>query len=326
MRLQFIVHKMKITGTGSASPSLTVSNDMLATFLDTSDEWIQTRTGIKTRQIISTEYLEDLAKQASLQAIEEAGIKAKDLDFIICSNTVNEYITPALSCILQGMLGANCPCIDLNGACAGFIYALDMADAYFKRGNVEHILIICAEEPTRMVDWTKRDTCVLFGDGAAAVVLSKGESFLSFKLSTISNKDALYQVRKLQDTPFIKKAEEDGPMYMKGQDVFKLAVNCSIKDIKNVLEQANVKPEEVSHYLLHQANMRIIDTVMRYMGQTEDLFPHNVERYGNTSSASIPILLNELNKNKKIKKGDKLIFSAFGAGFTTGSCLLEWTL
>ncbi|MFA5469474.1 MAG: 3-oxoacyl-ACP synthase, partial [Bacteroidales bacterium] len=157
---------MKITGTGSASPSLTVSNEMLATFLDTSDEWIQTRTGIKTRQIISTEQLKDLAAEASIIAIDEAGIKAPDLDYIICSNTVNEYVTPALSCILQGMLGANCPCIDLNGACSGFIYALDMADALFKRGNMEHILIVCAEEPTRMVDWTRRDTSVLFGDGA----------------------------------------------------------------------------------------------------------------------------------------------------------------
>lgn len=316
---------MKITGTGSSSPSLTVSNDMLATFLDTSDEWIQTRTGIKTRQIISTEHLKDLAVQASSIAIQQAGIKAEQLDYIICSNTINEYVTPSLSCILQGMLGAGCPCIDLNGACAGFIYALDMADALFKRGNMEHILVICAEEPSRMVDWTKRDTCVLFGDGAAAVVLSKGEGFISFKLSTFSNTDALYQIRKLQDTPFIKKEEEDGALVMKGQDVFKLAVNCSLNDIKEVLKMADVKANDVDHYLLHQANMRIIDTVMRYLGQSKKNFPHNVERYGNTSSASIPMLLDELNKNNKLKKGQKLVFSAFGAGFTTGACLLEWT-
>ncbi|MDD2559568.1 MAG: beta-ketoacyl-ACP synthase 3 [Bacteroidales bacterium] len=316
---------MKITGTGSASPSLTVSNDMLATFLDTSDEWIQTRTGIKTRQIISTEQLKDLAAQASTNAIQQAGIKAEELDYIICSNTINEYVTPALSCILQGMLGATCPCIDLNGACAGFIYALDMADALFKRGNMEHILVICAEEPSRMVDWTKRDTSVLFGDGAAAVVLSKGEGFISFKLSTISNTEALYQIRKLQDTPFINKEEEDSALVMKGQDVFKLAVNCSLNDIKDVLKMADVKATNVDHFLLHQANMRIIDTVMKYMKQSEKNFPHNVERYGNTSSASIPMLLDELNRSNKLKTGQKLVFSAFGAGFTTGACLLEWT-
>ncbi|MCK9299942.1 MAG: beta-ketoacyl-ACP synthase 3 [Bacteroidales bacterium] len=317
---------MKITGTGSASPSLTVSNEMLATFLDTSDEWIQTRTGIKTRQIISTEQLKDLAAEASIIAIDEAGIKAPDLDYIICSNTVNEYVTPALSCILQGMLGANCPCIDLNGACSGFIYALDMADALFKRGNMEHILIVCAEEPTRMVDWTRRDTSVLFGDGAGAVILSKGEGFKSFKLSTISNTEALYQIRKLQDSPFVKKEEEDGALVMKGQDVFKLAVNCSLSDIKEVLRLAGIKADDVDHYLLHQANMRIIDTVMRYMGQTKRNFPHNVERYGNTSSASIPMLLDELNKKRKLKTGQKMVFSAFGAGFTTGACMLEWTI
>jgi len=318
---------MKIIGTGSSSPSLTISNDMLATFLDTSDEWIQTRTGIKTRQVISTERLEDLAAQACSIAIHEAGIKAKDLDYIICSNTINEYVTPSLSCILQGMLEAHCPCIDLNGACAGFIYALDMADAMFKRGNMEHILVICAEEPTRMVDWTKRDTCVLFGDGAAAVVLGKGEGFKSFKLSTFSNTEALYQIRKLQDTPFIKREETEGngALVMKGQDVFKLAVNCSLNDIKDVLKLAGVNADEIDHYLLHQANMRILDTIMRYLGQSEKNFPHNIERYGNTSSASIPMLLDELNKNNKLKTGQKLVFSAFGAGFTTGACLLEWT-
>ena len=299
---------------------------MLATFLDTSDEWIQTRTCIKTRQIISTEQLKDLAAEASIIAIDEAGIKAPDLDYIICSNTVNEYVTPALSCILQGMLGANCPCIDLNGACSGFIYALDMADALFKRGNMEHILIVCAEEPTRMVDWTRRDTSVLFGDGAGAVILSKGEGFKSFKLSTISNTEALYQIRKLQDSPFVKKEEEDGALVMKGQDVFKLAVNCSLSDIKEVLRLAGIKADDVDHYLLHQANMRIIDTVMRYMGQTKRNFPHNVERYGNTSSASIPMLLDELNKKRKLKTGQKMVFSAFGAGFTTGACMLEWTI
>lgn len=298
---------------------------MLATFLNTSDEWIQTRTGIKSRQIISTEYLEDLAKTASESALKDAGIRANDLDFIICSNTVNEYITPSLACIVQGMIGASCPCIDLNGACAGFLYALDMADAYFKRGSVEHILIICAEEPSRMVDWTKRDTCVLFGDGAAAVVLSKGEGFLSFQLSSMSNKEALYQVRKLQPTPFIKKEEADGALVMRGQDVFKLAVQSSIKDINKVLDQVGYTPDDVDLYLLHQANMRIIDTVMRHLEQCEDNFPHNIEYTGNTSSASIPMLLDELNKNEKLFRGQTLVFSAFGAGFTTGACLLKWT-
>ena len=195
-----VLCNMKIIGTGSAHPSLTVTNQMLEKFLDTSDEWIRTRTGIKQRQLISDEKLEDLAVSAAQIALENSGIKAEELDFIICSNVVNEYITPALSCIIQGRIGAKCPCIDLNGACAGFIYSLDIAESYFSsKKDINNILIVCAEEPTRMVDWSDRSTCVLFGDGAGAVVLGRGDNVKSIRLSTTSRQESLYQQRKLED-------------------------------------------------------------------------------------------------------------------------------
>ncbi len=316
---------MRIIGTGSAHPSLTVTNEMLEGFLDTSNEWIVSRTGIKQRQIISSEKLEDIAETAVMNALNDAGIGADDLDFIICSNVVNEYITPALSCIVQGRIGATCPCIDLNGACAGFIYALDIAESYLSTKRINNILVLCAEEPTRMVDWTQRNTCVLFGDGAGAVVLTKGDDFKSIRLTTSSKQDALYQQRKLENTPFISKFEPEGPLFMNGQDVFKMAVSASLSDICYVLGEGGITENDVEHFLLHQANIRIIDSIRGSLKQEKKKFPQNIEKYGNTSSASIPILLDELNKNKDLKNGDNIVLSAFGAGFTTGACLFQWS-
>ncbi|NMB37039.1 MAG: ketoacyl-ACP synthase III [Bacteroidales bacterium] len=317
---------MNIIGTGRAHPSLTVTNEMLSRFLDTSDEWITTRTGIKQRQLISHEKLEDLAAEACNNALEDAGISAKDIDFFICSNVVNEYITPSLSCIVQGMIGATCACFDLNSACAGFIYALDIANSFFKtKKEVNHILILCAEEPTRMCDWQERSTCVLFGDGAAAVVLSRGDDFIGSSLSSFSCVEPLYQIRELEKTPFITKEEFGGPLVMKGQEVFKLAVKSSLSDIRKVVEDNGYTYDEVDYYLLHQANIRIIDTIRRSLDQDEVKFPHNIRHYGNTSSASLPILLDELNRNQTLNSGDTIVLSAFGAGFTSGACLLNWS-
>lgn len=157
---------MKIAGTGSVLPRKIVTNDMLAQFLDTSDEWIRTRTGVESRHVISDEKLEDMAIEAAKRALENAGMTAEELDFIICSNVVNEYVTPQMSCMIQGGIGASCPCIDINCACAGFIYAVEIAESFYQAGKVRNVLVVSAEEPTRMTDWTDRRTCVLFGDGA----------------------------------------------------------------------------------------------------------------------------------------------------------------
>ncbi|MBO7330994.1 MAG: 3-oxoacyl-ACP synthase, partial [Alistipes sp.] len=173
---------MRIIGTGRVHPSTVVTNAMLEKFLDTNDEWIKTRTGMSERRVISSERLEDMAAEASLKAIEDAGLTPADIDYIICSNVVNEYITPGLSCIIQGAIGARCACVDVNAACSGFVYALDMADDRLRSGKAQHILVVAAEEPTRMVDWSDRSTCVLFGDGAGAVVVSQGEGLLCSRL------------------------------------------------------------------------------------------------------------------------------------------------
>ncbi len=315
---------MKISGTGSALPKQVVTNEMLSQFLDTSDEWIKTRTGVSSRFVISDEKLEDLAAEAAQKALADAGIKAEDLDFIICSNVVNEYVTPQLSCIIQGAIGATCPCMDINCACAGFIHAIEIAESFYKAGRVKNVLIVCAEEPTRMTDWSDRRTCVLFGDGAGAAVLTPGDNIKGVRLSAASATDKLWQYRTLQPTPYITKEENDVPLQMKGQEVFKFAVTAASKDITRALKESGLAASEVDHYLLHQANIRIINAIRHYLEQPAEKFPTNVADHGNSSSACCPILLDECNRKGLFKKGDKIAMSAFGAGFVSGAVIVEW--
>lgn len=208
---------MKIIGTGSALPKKVVTNDMLAGFLDTSDEWIYPRTGIKTRHVITDENLEDLGTEAVRKALEMSGLKAEDIDLFIVSNVVSEYITPGMSCIIGEKLGLKCPMFDINCACPGFVYALDMAETYYKAGKIRNAIVACVEEPTRMASWKDRGTCVLFGDGAGAVVLTEGDNIKGTKLHAEPSKDEIWQFRTLVDTPYITKKEEDVPMQMKGR-------------------------------------------------------------------------------------------------------------
>ena len=315
---------MKIVGTGSSLPKKIVTNEMLAQFLETSDEWITTRTGVKNRHVISDENLHDLAIDAARMALDDAGMAPQDLDFIICSNVVNEYVTPQLSCIIQGGLGASCPCMDINCACAGFIHALEIAESFYKAGRVRNVLVVCAEEPTRMTDWSDRRTCVLFGDGAGAAVLAPGDNIKSIKLSASSATDKLWQYRLLHPTPYITKEESDVPLQMKGQDVFKFAVKAASKDISRTLQEAGRSADEVDHYLLHQANVRIISAIRDYLEQPSEKFPVNISDHGNSSSSSCPILLDECRRSGRFRKGDLIAMSAFGAGFVSGAVLFEW--
>ncbi len=315
---------MKIIGTGSVIPEKVVTNDMLSEFLDTSDAWIVPRTGIRTRRVISTEYLDDMAVEGARKAIEDAGIKATDLDLIICSNVINEYVTPSLSCIIQGGVGATCGCIDINCACAGFIYGMDIAESYYKAGKVKYVLVVCAEEPSRMCDWTDRNVSVLFGDGVGAVVFGPGDNILGVKISAQSDKDKLYQIRRLQPTPYVNKEEKEIPLQMKGQDVFKFAVRASSGDITYLLDRLGMTADQVNWFMLHQANIRIINAIRNYLGQPEEKFPTNIADHGNVSSAGCPILLDECRKKGLFKPGDLLAFSAFGAGLISAAAIMKW--
>ncbi len=320
---------MKILGTGSALPKFTVTNDMLSDYVDTNDEWITSRTGIKSRQIITTERFEELAALAGQRAIDAAGLVPEDIDYIICHNVCNVYITPSLASLVQGILGIkgpNCPTMDLNSACAGFIYGLDICDAFIQTGRAKHILYICAEEVARMVDWNQRETCVLFGDGAGAMVLGKGEPMLACKLTSTPMPDVLYYRLPCEPTPFESGPGIDThmPLQMKGREVFRMAVASAQRDIKECIEKAGLAKEDIDHFLLHQANMRIIEAIKQNLQLPDERFHHNIERRGNTSSASIPLLLDEIIREGKVKRGDLMLFNGFGAGFVTGTAIIRY--
>ncbi len=314
---------MKIIGTGSATPHLVVTNNDLTKFLDTTDEWIRTRTGIQSRNILSTDTITELASKACLDCIKNAGVEAGEIDYLLCHTVVYDAIIPSLATIIQDTIGTDCPTLDLNAACTGFIYALDVADSLIKAGKAKKVLIVCAEEPSKFVDWNQRETCVLFGDGAGAVLVTEGGEDCKFHLKT-QHTDALFCGANYGNSPFDKTEEKCPYMFMKGRDVFKLAVQNSKKDIENVLTQAQLSCKDVKYYLLHQANMRILEAIKGQLDLEESQLPHNIEHTGNTSSASIPLLLDEMNKSEQLSEGDVLVFSAFGAGFTSGACLIKW--
>ncbi|MBR7051816.1 MAG: beta-ketoacyl-ACP synthase 3 [Bacteroidaceae bacterium] len=316
---------MKIIGTGSALPTKEVTNDMLAGFLETSDSWISSRTGIKTRRLLSTETLSELALKAGLAALESSGLKPEEIDYLICSNVANSYVSPSLGSILLAPLGCCCPCFDLNGACAGLIYSLDIADAFIKTGKAKKILIIAAEEPSRFCNWHERETTVLFGDGASALVVTEGEGFKDFRVTGETHTDALYYKRSLESTPYDRVEEKTTPLVMQGREVFKLAVRSCIKDVDMLLERNGMKGDDIDMYLLHQANLRIIDSIREHLEQPQEKFPTNLQRYGNTSSASIGILIDELSRAGELKDGMTLMLSAFGGGFVTGATILKWS-
>lgn len=315
---------MKILGTGSALPKKVVTNDDLSTFLDTSDAWILPRTGIRSRHVISDEQIEDLGTEAALKALEMSGLKPSDIDYFLCSNVLTEFVTPGLSCVIADKIGLKCPCVDVNCACPGFIFALDIAEAKYKAGQVKNVLIVCCEEPTRMCDWTDRSTCVLFGDGAGAVVLGEGDNVKGVKLNAKPSPGQLWQKRKLHPTPYITKEEVDYPLQMKGREVFRFAVNASTTEVEALLRSLGMRKEQVTYYMIHQANLRIIDAIKEYLGEPERKFPTNIADHGNSSSASCTILLDECNRKGMFKDGDVLVFSAFGAGLLSAAAVVEW--
>jgi 3-oxoacyl-[acyl-carrier-protein] synthase-3 len=315
---------LRIIGTGSALPQRIVTNQDLAEFLDTNDEWISTRTGIRERHVLTDESLDQIALKAAKRALDSARVSAGELDFILCSTVQGEWVTPGLGCIVQRDLGAVCPALDVNGACAGFIYALDTADAYLKAGKAKRILIVCAEAMSRIVDWTRREESVLFGDGAGAVVVDGGEGILAMRLTTRGDNALLYMRAADGNSPFIRNPVDKDYLHMAGQEVYRFAVGACVEDLRAILSETGINAGEIDHYLLHQANFRILEAVRSRMKQPPEKFPHNIEHYSNTSSATIPILLDELNRSGALEPGHTLAMAAFGAGLVNGACIMKW--
>ena len=315
----------RIIGTGSALPACRITNDDLSRLVDTNDEWITTRTGIRERPILTTESVTEIAVAAARNALENSGISPADLDYIICPTLGGDYMTPSLACVVQMELQANCPAVDVNGACSGFLYALDVADGVFARGKARYVLVLAAERLSRILDWSDRSTCVLFGDAAAAVVLEAGDALHYLEVTARGNL-CLASPFAPGSCPYTEPDTRKPGLLMKNREVYTFAVSTICSSLKKAAEETGIPLEETDYFFLHQANLRIIETARKKLGLPEEKFPVNIQKYGNTSSASIPLLLDEWNRAGKLKKGQHLVLCAFGAGLTTGLAALDWDI
>lgn len=321
---------IRIIGTGSYLPKKVADNHFLSTIVDTDDEWIRQRTGIKERHLSNgKEGTTYMATHAAEAALENAGITADELDMIIVATVSADTYVPSTSCQVQGAIGAiRATCFDLNAACSGFLFAMNTAYAYIEMGMAKTILIIGAETLSREVDWSDRSSCILFGDGAGAAIMrqeeGKGGLIASVTGSDGSQGDVLTCKGRGIQNPFHQSKRKKDYLRMEGQAVFRFAVTMVPRCIKQILKKTGYDTEDVKFFVLHQANVRILELIAKRLKVDIDKFPMNLDHYGNTSSASIPILLDELNRNNLLEPGDKIVLSGFGGGLTWGAVLIEW--
>ena len=314
-----------ICGTGSYAPNYIMDNDRIAELVETNDTWIQERTGIRQRHIAKEETTVYMACEAAKRAVECAGISPEEIELIIVATLSSDVILPCTACEVQREIGAKgAAAFDINAACSGFVIAYNMADVFFAAGQYKTALIVAAERLSHLTDWTDRNTCILFGDGAGAAVLKSapGKHFLSVTHSDGEKGWALTCKNRLavEESGFGREFYID----MNGQEIFKFAVRKVPELIREVLRKNEVKQEEIDWFVVHQANCRILEAVARHIGEPSWKFPMNLQNYGNTSSASIPLLLDEINRQGKLKKGDKILLAGFGAGLTWSGNILEW--
>lgn len=303
----------RIIGTGSYIPKKVITNDDLSLTLDTSDAWISTRTGIHNRHIAEGMTSSDMAYMAARRAVDDSGLNPADIDVIIVATSSPDYAFPSTAALVQAKLEAvNAACFDISAACTGFIYAYSIAQGYIAGGMYKNILIIGTEVMSEHVDWKDRSVCVLFGDGAGAAMLTADKDNLS---SVMIHSDG--------SRGNVLTCGKDN-IFMDGQEVFKFAVKTVPMSIQDILNKEHIRADDVGMYILHQANQRIIQAVSKRLGISMEKFPMNMQEYGNTSAASIPILLDELNRNNRLVRDELMVMSGFGAGLSWGSIVLNW--
>ncbi|MBR5364214.1 MAG: ketoacyl-ACP synthase III [Oscillospiraceae bacterium] len=314
----------QILGTGAYVPEKVLTNDELSNMVDTSDEWITQRVGVKERRISVDESAAEMGAKAAQRALEAAGITAEQLDLIVGASVSSDVVCPSVAAKVQQLIGAKCPAFDVNSACSGFLFALDTAAAFIERGGIQYALVLGAERLSRIVDWSDRSTCVIFGDGSGAFVIAKGENYLGSQLHTQGGDDVLLIPLGKGNSPFYHREEMPLAVHMVGQETFKFAVKQIVGGLKDITEQAGISVTDLDWIVPHQANYRIIELAARRLHLPIEKFVLNLERYGNTSSASVPISFDELARSGKLKKGDLIALCAFGGGLSSAACLIRW--
>ena len=315
---------LSILGTGFYVPEKIITNDDLADMVETSDEWITQRVGVRRRHIAEKESTADLAIGAAKHALSNAGITADQLDLILTATITADTICPTVAGSVQRAIGASCPAFDLSSACSGFLFALDTAAAVISRGGIRHALVIGADRLSKIVDWTDRSTCVIFGDGAGAAVVAPGENYLASLLYTRGGNEVLDIPSFAGESPFFAGEKRAPYIHMEGQETFKFAVSKMVEDIRTVTERAGYSLAEIDHVVTHQANIRIIDYAAKRLGIPREKFFVNIQEYGNTSAASLPIALSELAASGKLQRGQLVVMSAFGGGLSSAACAIKW--
>lgn len=321
-----------ITGWGMSVPEPVLTNEDLSKIVDTNDKWIQERTGIRERHIArENEFPSTLAVKASLKALEVANLRPAELDLIICSTSTPEYLLPATACIIQDQIGATkAGAFDLLAACSGFIYAVNMAAQTIRSGSLKNVLVIGTETLSRFVNWKDRTTCILFGDGAGAFVLQASDQpggVLSAVMHSDGSGANLLTLPVGSRIPATEESVRNGQHYisMDGKEVFRFATRVMVQATHEALEAAGLKLEDIQWVIPHQANLRIIDSAARGLKLPIEKFIINIDRYGNTSTASIPIATVEAIEKGLLKPGDKIVLVGFGGGLTWGALTAEWT-
>jgi len=312
-----------ILGTGMYVPAKVVTNHDLSQFLETSDEWIQQRVGVVTRHISTEETAADMAYHAAVAALENSNCNKEDIDLILAATISGESVSPSISCEVQEKLGVSCVAFDLNAACSAFIFLLETAAGFFARGY-KKILVIGTERNSRIIDWHDRNTAVIFGDGAGAVVLEAGENYLDSTMTVRGGRDVINIPNPTGNSPYYHGISEAPYIQMNGQETFKFAVNAISNDLKQLLQRNQLSMEQIRWIVPHQANKRIIDMASVKLKVSSEKFFLNIQKYGNTSSASIPIALDEMNRSGLLERGDLILLTAFGGGLAHASCLLRW--
>lgn len=311
------------------APEKIITNDDLSKTLDTSDEWIFSRTGIKKRHLSTGEDTSQLCTKVAERLLAKSGTDPLEIGLIIVGTITPDYATPSTACLVQGAIGAsNAFAFDVSAACSGFVYALSIADKYIKSGGCKKAIVIGAEVLSKIVDWKDRSTCVLFGDGAGGVLLEgvKEGGILAEDIHS-KGEDGLKMTgneRKPQNIVYNPEGENNPYLVMDGRAIFNFATRIVPKSINEVLEKSNLKIEDIKYIIPHQANSRIIDVVAKKLNAASEKFYLNISEYANTSAASIPMALGEMDNKGLLEKGDKIIISGFGAGLTWGSMLIEW--
>ncbi|MDE7121238.1 MAG: ketoacyl-ACP synthase III [Oscillospiraceae bacterium] len=315
----------RIIGTGMYVPPKAVTNDDLAQIVETSDEWISKRVGVKERRISENEYTSEMGLKSAEKALEDSGIKAEELDAIFAATISGETSSPSMSCMIQRGLGATCLAMDVSAACSAFLFLLETAAAFFAlHKEYKKILVVGAERMSGVLDFADRSTCVIFGDGAGAAVLERGENYLDSVMTVKGGDDVIKIPHGDGSCPYFTREQDTPYVHMQGQETFKYAVTSITQDVTALLERNHLTIDDIAWIVPHQANKRIIDFAAKRLGIEKDKFFCNIEKYGNTSSASVPIALDELAKSGKLQRGDKIILCAFGGGLANAACLLTW--